>query len=89
MNNNGNGIIVRSNNASWIAIVFLLYLVSLNLVPRIQCAKDDDDDTGNPAALPMVTDLVYAQLTNMTTVITGDMKEKLGFCIVDVYVTLL
>lgn len=75
------------NNASWISLVLLFYLLSLSLLPRIQCADGDDDET-NPSVLPIVTQKMYERLSNVTTDLTKDIKSTLGFCIKDVYVTL-
>ncbi|KAJ7972375.1 ABC transporter G family-like protein [Quillaja saponaria] len=72
-------------NASWVALVALFSLISLGLLPRIQCVDGDDySQTGNPALLPIVTDLIYSRLSNLTITLTQDIKQNLGFCIKDV-----
>ncbi|XP_028775186.1 putative white-brown complex homolog protein 30 [Neltuma alba] len=69
------------NNASWVALVLLFYLVSLSLLPLTQCS---DGDSTNPSVLPIVTQKIYERLSNVTTDLTKDIKATLGFCIKDV-----
>ncbi|KAI4300297.1 hypothetical protein L6164_033689 [Bauhinia variegata] len=67
-------------NASWIT----LFIIYLSLLPRIGC--DDEEDYGEPGdtnSLPVVTELIYSRLTNVTTDLTMDMKQSLSFCIKD------
>ena len=75
------------NNASLAASVLLFSLVLFSLLPCIQCVDEDDySQSGNPAVLPIVTDLVHNQLKNLSTVLTKDIKRNLSGCIKDVCV---
>lgn len=72
----------------WFQRVLLLVVVVLSLLPRIWCVDGDDySQTGNPAVLPLVTDLVYSRLSNLSTILTNDIKKNLHFCIKNVCVT--
>ncbi|KAF5475836.1 hypothetical protein F2P56_007601 [Juglans regia] len=70
----------------WIPHVLTLYIiVGLSLLPCIQCVDGNDySQTGNPAVLPIVTQLIYGRLSNLTKILSQDIKENLGFCIKDV-----
>jgi hypothetical protein len=71
-------------NPCWVPHAFLFLIVVLGLPSRIQCVDGDDySRTGNLAALPVVTQLIYGRLSNLTTVFHKDIEEKFGFCIKD------
>lgn len=71
----------------WIPHVWLYIIVGLSLLPCIQCVDGNDySQTGNPAVLPIVTQLIYGRLSNLTKILSQDIKENLGFCIKDVWV---
>ncbi|XP_062165748.1 putative white-brown complex homolog protein 30 isoform X2 [Alnus glutinosa] len=71
-------------NPCWVPHAFLFLIVVLGLPSRIQCVDGDDySRTGNLAALPVVTQLIYGRLSNLTTVFRKDIEEKFGFCIKD------
>lgn len=71
----------------WIPHVLLYIIVGLSFLPCIQCVDGNDySQTGNPAVLPIVTQLIYGRLSNLTKILSQDIKDNLGFCIKDVWV---
>uniref|UniRef100_A0A2N9EJZ0 ABC transporter domain-containing protein n=1 Tax=Fagus sylvatica TaxID=28930 RepID=A0A2N9EJZ0_FAGSY len=72
-------------NANWVAQVLLFLIVGLSLLPRIHCVDGDGySDTGDPAVLPFVTQMIYDKLSNLTKILSQDINKNLGFCIKDV-----
>ncbi|WJZ93111.1 hypothetical protein VitviT2T_012073 [Vitis vinifera] len=70
----------------WILFVFVV-LTLLSLWPCIRCQDVDTDSysqTGNPAVLPLITQVIYSRLSNLTTIFNGDITNSLGFCIKNV-----
>lgn len=62
------------------ALFFLL--VVLSLFPFARSVDGDDySQTKNPAYLPLVTDLIYRRLSNLTVTLSNDISRNLGFCI--------
>ncbi|XVE96638.1 hypothetical protein REPUB_Repub02eG0239900 [Reevesia pubescens] len=62
------------------ALLFLL--VVLSLFPFARSVDGDDySQTKNPAYLPLVTDLIYKRLSNLTVILSNDISQNLGFCI--------
>ncbi|KAL6336411.1 hypothetical protein AAG906_014583 [Vitis piasezkii] len=45
---------------------------------------DSYSQTGNPAVLPLITQVIYSRLSNLTTIFNGDITNRLGFCIKNV-----
>lgn len=75
----------------WILFVFVV-LTLLSLWPCIRCQDVDTDSysqTGNPAVLPLITQVIYSRLSNLTTIFNGDITNSLGFCIKNVWVILI
>ncbi|XAR69119.1 Sulfate-transporting ATPase [Bertholletia excelsa] len=66
--------------------LLFLSVFLLGILPSIWCAEEDeDDDKGAKEAIsPLVTSLIYNQISNFTPVFEKDIKEHLGFCIKDV-----
>lgn len=72
-------------NACWVPHAFLFLIIFLSLLPRTRCVNGDDySRTKNPAVLPMVTQLIYSRLTNITKTLSTDLKADMGFCIKNV-----
>ena len=72
-------------NANWVAQVLLFLIVGLSLLPRIHCVDGNGySDTGDPAVLPFVTQMIYDKLSNLTKILSQDINKNLGFCIKDV-----
>lgn len=72
-------------NACWAPHAFLFLIIFLSLLPRTRCVNGDDySRTKNPAVLPMVTQLIYSRLTNITKTLSTDLKADMGFCIKNV-----
>lgn len=74
-------------NVCWFPHALLFLVVVLSLLPCIWCVDGDDySQTSNPAVLPLVTDLIYRRLSNLSTILTNDIKKNLHFCIKNVCV---
>lgn len=64
--------------------VCVLVMVALSFVQLVQCQYQDDySGYDNPAVLPLITQLVNDRLTNMTTVLSGEISNRSNFCIKD------
>ncbi|KAG6769791.1 hypothetical protein POTOM_025453 [Populus tomentosa] len=65
---------------------FLLFLIVVfNLLPNAFCVDGDDySQTGNPALHPIITDMVYKRLSNLSVVFGDDIMDSLSFCIKNV-----
>ncbi|KAF9594759.1 hypothetical protein IFM89_034742 [Coptis chinensis] len=59
-------------------IVFLILVLSLGN-NCVKCQNDKDDSTA--AVLPLVTELVYNRLMNLTALFEGDIGRELSFCV--------
>ncbi|KAJ8899734.1 hypothetical protein K2173_019433 [Erythroxylum novogranatense] len=65
--------------------VLLLLLLVLYSFPYSSCVDGDDySKTGNPALLPLITDMIYKQLSNLSQVFHDNILDSLGFCVKDV-----
>ncbi|KAK9124214.1 hypothetical protein Sjap_013816 [Stephania japonica] len=66
--------------------LLLISFALLSLLPLAQCQDVDDEfsQTGNPVLVPLITDYVYEQLSNLTPVFEDEIKRNLGFCVKDV-----
>ncbi|XVF76407.1 hypothetical protein PTKIN_Ptkin13bG0263900 [Pterospermum kingtungense] len=62
------------------ALLFLLVLLSLFPLAR-SVDGDDYSQTKKPSYLPLVTDLIYKRLSNLTEILSNDISQNLGYCI--------
>ncbi|KAK2974739.1 hypothetical protein RJ640_007166, partial [Escallonia rubra] len=75
----------RKFNASTVPYVSLFLVICVGFLRGVWCVNGDDySKTGNPALVPLVTSLIYSQVSNLTTIFHKDITEGLGFCIKDV-----
>ncbi|KAL3715239.1 hypothetical protein ACJRO7_007038 [Eucalyptus globulus] len=66
-------------------VVSLFLVVFLSFLRRtISVDGDDFSQTNNPTVLPLVTELIYGRLSNLTSLFRDDISRSLGFCIKDV-----
>lgn len=69
----------------WVAYISALLILVLGISPCVLAVDGDDySQTGNPALVPLVTNHIYDQLSNLTVVFHDDIKDELGYCIKDV-----
>lgn len=62
--------------------IFLFLIFVLRLLPLAHNVDEDDfRETGNPALLPVITQMIYRKLSDLSTVFKDDVLEDLGFCI--------
>ncbi|XP_057954657.1 ABC transporter G family member 28-like isoform X2 [Malania oleifera] len=76
----------KANRRGSICVLVILVVV-LNLRGVVRCqddAKSQDVAMGNPAAVQLLTELVYSRLTNLTAIFSDDILRRLNFCIKDV-----
>ncbi|KAL0347177.1 UNVERIFIED_CONTAM: putative white-brown complexprotein 30 [Sesamum calycinum] len=77
------GIRVNSSRVSSFLVLFILVLV-LGCSRRVWCANEDEyDESGNSKALPLVTSLIYNQISNLTKIFNKEITETLGYCTKD------
>ncbi|GAB2272327.1 hypothetical protein Dimus_007147 [Dionaea muscipula] len=67
----------------------VVFVAAILLLPCCVLCQDEDElntDTGNPnkAAVKLLTQLIYSQMSNYTKVFEPEIKQHLGFCITDV-----
>ncbi|KAH7553567.1 hypothetical protein JRO89_XS12G0027500 [Xanthoceras sorbifolium] len=73
------------SNVNWVLHAIFLLILVLNLFPIALCVDGDDyGRTGNPATLPLVTQLIYGRLSNLTKFLMDDLHIHMGFCIKNV-----
>ncbi|CAK9171627.1 unnamed protein product [Ilex paraguariensis] len=72
-------------NTSWVPYLSLLLILCLGFSPCVWCVDGDDySQSSNPTVLPLVTSLIYSQISNLTKIFGKDITKSLGFCIKDV-----
>ncbi|XP_020538221.1 putative white-brown complex homolog protein 30 isoform X2 [Jatropha curcas] len=65
--------------------VLLLLFIVLNLVSCVRCVEEDEyRETGNPALVPVLTEMLYNRLSNLSTVFSDAILETSNFCIKNV-----
>ncbi|KAF5194393.1 Abc transporter g family member, partial [Thalictrum thalictroides] len=63
-------------------LVIMKLLVVFNFVQCVQSQKKDDHKPdSSDGVLPIVTELVYSRLANLTALFEGDIGRKLNFCV--------
>jgi hypothetical protein len=76
-----NGMKMKTLLVSHILFLSIFTFTSLLLLQHVQCADKSDS-----LAPSFYTQEIYKELQGLTTTLTRDIKEDLGFCIKDVYV---
>ncbi|KAL3839675.1 hypothetical protein ACJIZ3_024266 [Penstemon smallii] len=71
-------------NSSRVPSLALFVLVLVLGSSRGALGVDEDDYSGNPRALPLVTSLIYNQILNLTKIFNVEIRDSLGYCIKDV-----
>lgn len=67
---------------SWSMLVWVVVVLSLQHLVRCQDVGDYNE-IDNPAVLPLITQLVYSRMSNLTAVISRDISNRSTFCIKD------
>ncbi|XP_043701129.1 ABC transporter G family member 28-like isoform X2 [Telopea speciosissima] len=71
-------------NTCWVPSILILIVILLSFSPCVQCQDDGDyTQADNPAVLPLLTNLLYSQMSNLTVIFSGEISKQLGFCIKD------
>ncbi|KAJ4845459.1 putative white-brown complex protein 30 [Turnera subulata] len=66
----------------WVPHFLLFLIVALILPPTAHNVEEDDySETGNPALLPVVTQMIYRKLSDLSGVFKDDVLQNAGFCI--------
>lgn len=74
-------------NIYWVPHVILSLILIISLFPIVRSVDEKAySKTGDPAMFPLVTQFIYAQLSNLTKELIRDIQSQLGFCIKDVCV---
>ncbi|KAI4351450.1 hypothetical protein L6164_005819 [Bauhinia variegata] len=72
-----------SSKSSW-SIIWLLPIVVLSLFQLVKCQEVNDyDQIDNPAVLPLITQLVYSRLSNLTSILSKEISGQSSFCVID------
>lgn len=70
--------------------VFSLWILVLSFVNWFHLGHcqdvNDYDQIDNPAVLPLITQLVYSRLSNLTTALSHDISNRSSFCVQDPWV---
>lgn len=67
---------------SWSMLIWVVVVLSLQNLVRCQDVGDYNE-IDNPAVLPLITQLVYSRMSNLTAVISRDISNRSTFCIKD------
>ncbi|XP_034702796.1 ABC transporter G family member 28-like isoform X1 [Vitis riparia] len=62
----------------------VLVILLVGSVQFVQCQNVDDySEFDNPELLPLFTQLVYGQISNMTTMLSAEFQNRFSFCVKD------
>ncbi|KAJ6699167.1 WHITE-BROWN COMPLEX-like protein 30-RELATED [Salix purpurea] len=76
---------LKISSICWVSCFLLFLIVVFNLLPNAFGVDGDDySQTGNPALLPIITDMIYKRLSNLSVVFGDDLMDSLSFCIKNV-----
>jgi len=64
-------------------VLLFLHVVASSVLFRGTQCQQISDDFDNPVVLPRVTQLVYAQISNMTSLLNNEIKSHSTFCVSD------
>ena len=68
----------------------VLIILLVGSVQFVQCQNVDDySEFDNPELLPLFTQLVYGQISNMTTMLSAEFQNRSSFCVKDPWVLCL
>ena len=68
--------------SSWRCLVWLVLTLSLLLFgKKMHCQEMNDYD--NPAVLPLITQLVYTRISNLTSILSQQISKDSNFCVKD------
>ncbi|XP_050209949.1 ABC transporter G family member 28-like [Mercurialis annua] len=64
--------------------VLIKFIIVFSLVNFVECQDVGDyNEVDNPAVLPLITQIVYSRLSNLTTIISRDISNRSSFCVKD------
>ncbi|KAL2324824.1 hypothetical protein Fmac_023882 [Flemingia macrophylla] len=70
---------ITSSKQLWVAIAVLSLFLGM-----MQCQQVNDyDQIDSPAVLPLITQLVYGQISNLTSVLSQEISRESTFCVKD------
>jgi len=71
--------------SSWRCLVWLVLTLSLLLFgKKMHCQEMNDyDQLDNPAVLPLITQLVYTRISNLTSILSQQISKDSNFCVKD------
>ena len=76
---------LKISSICWVSCFLLFLIVVFNLLPNAFGVDGGDySQTGNPALLPIITDMIYKRLSNLSVVFGDDLMDNLSFCIKNV-----
>ena len=69
---------------SSVSTLVVLIVLLVGSVQSVQCQNVDDySEFANPKLLPLFTQLVYGQISNMTTMLSAEFQKRSNFCVKD------
>ncbi|KAF2318496.1 hypothetical protein GH714_008359 [Hevea brasiliensis] len=69
-------------SSSWSLVLWVIFAFSL--LRFVQCQDVGDyNEVDNPAVLPLLTQLVYSRLSNLTAVLSREISNRSNFCVKD------
>lgn len=64
-----------------------LGILALSLVHWVHFVQSQDvndyDEIDNPAVLPLITQIVYSRISNVTAILSRDISNRSSFCVKD------
>ncbi|AES62116.1 putative monosaccharide-transporting ATPase [Medicago truncatula] len=71
--------------SSWRCLVWLVLTLSMLLFgEKMHCQEMNDyDQLDNPAVLPLITQLVYTRISNLTSILSQQISKDSNFCVKD------
>ncbi|XP_057989389.1 ABC transporter G family member 24-like, partial [Hevea brasiliensis] len=69
-------------SSSWSLVLWVIF--AFGLLRFVQCQDVGDyNEVDNPAVLPLLTQLVYSRLSNLTAVLSREINNRSNFCVKD------
>lgn len=66
----------------WSLVLWVIF--ALGLLHFVHCQDVGDyNEIDNPAILPLITQLVYSRLSNLTAVLSREISKRSDFCVKD------
>lgn len=75
---------LKVSNFGTLVLLGIVVLSLVKCVHFVGCQEVNDyEEIDNPAVLPLITQVVYGQLSNLTAAVSHDISNRSSFCVKD------